>query len=144
MKNVLLAFCLLIPTLTHAAVDCPYFQHAAKTGAIHNIPFTSLQNHQQRKLLSLRHAVVLSGTMSTEDAKSASWDELSLRFDPLFHTSIVGKYVYQSVNIALGDNPYIYFFRFDGRYSGIVSRDGTTYINDVFCDIPADILQRKK
>ncbi len=119
--------------IANATPDCAYIQRATKSNANTAIEFTTLQAARVRKNWLLRDAVVQAGMMTGEEARATPLGDLIGRFDPIYKTRVIGSDVYQTVDIALGDNPYVYWYRFDGGYTNIASNDGTLMVRGVYC-----------
>ncbi len=72
--------------------------------------------------------------------ESASGDDMTLaeleaEFDPIYSVVILGKIKLQSVNISLGENPFILFFLAGTtKKSGIESNDGSLSAQNDFCE----------
>lgn len=89
---------------------------------------------KELKIAQLRITLNLA---TGEDHSRASEAEMNKAADgPKFYGFSIGKNYFQAVDIALGDNPFVYLFVPDTTtYSGISLQDGSLTVDGNYCEV---------
>ena len=101
--------------------------------------YSSKVGHElTQRVAQLRATLVRFGV---DGAATMTAEELDDAADgAVFKTIRMGQESYQSVNIALGDNPFILLFKPDTLTpAGIESQDGTLSIGGAYCELKSEL-----
>lgn len=126
---------LILPTVSAADPICDYAKTAAAQKAIRKTDWTSAA-------LPAKSTYWAQHMMAVARAKipnQISDRDLETKYGFRKYIVVIGKQVYQALNLSLGDNPYIYVFDYDTRALAFEVKDSSVYRNGALCAIDAAV-----